>query len=243
MKIAFCYSAHLRHYRRAYNSILNSIYEPFSKIGEIDSFIHTWDTLGPSFSWRVYHNNTEGLDQIKTDENDVISLYKPKKIVVENYQEAIPKLLLKNYTHKEPTNPALFKDGILSTLVTFYKIWQANELKKDYEKENNFKYDIVVRLRPDSGYTSLPPLSTIDYDYIYLPGPFGDGLANDYFALSNSENMDKYSECFVRLKEIYARHEYDFGGERTLFYHLTSLGNNLNMKIRTLDNGFQGEKV
>jgi hypothetical protein len=31
----------------------------------------------------------------------------------------------------------------------YYSIYKSNELKKQYEIENNFKYDYVIRLRMD----------------------------------------------------------------------------------------------
>jgi len=217
MRIAFCFSAHMRKYKNYFNDYIDNVYYPLSKLGEIDVFIHTWDTLGPKHSWHTFSTGTEGLDLIKTDPIEIASFYNPKTLFIENYEKTKPILYLKNYTHKKPGTPALYQEGICSTTVSYYKIWACNELKKDAERREGFKYDIVVRLRPDMRYTKFR-IDRMDFKNVYVQY-HRDGVTFDQFAIGGSAAMDVYSNCFARIGRIY-QDDFDFGGERTLWRHI-----------------------
>ena len=49
-------------------------------------------------------------------------------------------------TNKKPQSKNNLKPNTISM---FEKIYKCNKLKSDYEKQFNFKYDIVIRMRPD----------------------------------------------------------------------------------------------
>ena len=79
--------------------------------------------------------NKEGLDQNK---KDLEKLFKPKKYII--------------------NNPSFYGNGTFpfpcihtppTPYYSFYNIFKSNELKKQYETENNFKYDLVIRSRAD----------------------------------------------------------------------------------------------
>jgi hypothetical protein len=80
-----------------------------------------------------------------------------------------------------------------------------------------FKYDIVVRLRPDMNYSLLKP-EIFDFKNVYVQY-HRDGQTYDQFAIGGSESMDVYSNCFARIAQIYQQ-TYDFGGERTLWRYI-----------------------
>jgi|APSaa5957512622_1039677.scaffolds.fasta_scaffold109355_1 hypothetical protein len=79
--------------------------------------------------------------------DDLIELYKPTKILVENQDDIAMKGLinLKNINklrvehNKIPSN----------YMFQFYTIYKCNELSKEHEKEVNIKYDIIIRCRFD----------------------------------------------------------------------------------------------
>ena len=86
-----------------------------------------------------------------------------------------------------------------------YSIWKSNELKKQYEKENDIIFDVVIRIRYDSLIEDQFNLSNyIDGD-IFIPFGgdwggttcgFGQAGINDQFAIGKSKIMDSYSNMF-----------------------------------------------
>lgn len=122
-------------------------------------------------------------DKIKQDINTLIS---PKKIkFVQNYEE----------------NNKIS----VGTMSMYNKIFLANELKKEYEIENNFTYDFVIRIRPDLIIKEYLPDYIFDNmdDKIYFPfisNIFGYFGYPDFLAIGNSRIMDIYSNIFLYLK-------------------------------------------
>ena len=95
----------------------------------------------------------------------------------------------------------------------FYGIEQAVKLKKEYEEENNFKYDYVIRMRSDLLFLQ-PPGEFEDYDQSKLhvfdvqPGPdwIQTGVKDygilDIIAWGGSDVMDKYGTIYSNLQRI-----------------------------------------
>lgn len=79
----------------------------------------------------------------------------------------------------------------------FHKIKTVNDMKREYEVTNGFRYDVVVRWRPDTYLRT--PIEIIREDKWFVPkhGDFG-GL-NDQMAWSTSENMDFYSTLYDQI--------------------------------------------
>lgn len=127
MRIAICMSGQLRNWRIAAENQLwfwTTINRPEL---EIDYFIHTWD----------YSGDREGASKpyifrdISDDEfNEVIDFYKPKKFLIE----------------KKKQEEFRFNDHWSSL---FYSFVKTVNFKREYELENGFNYDIVVKTRPD----------------------------------------------------------------------------------------------
>ncbi len=89
-----------------------------------------------------------------------------------------------------------------NTYLMFKKIYLCNKYKLDYEKEHKFKYDLVIRIRPDLLITSTIPKLKLDDNTIYFPqltAPLYKYVLKsfikitDQIAFSNSSSMDKYS--------------------------------------------------
>jgi hypothetical protein len=100
--------------------------------------------------------------------------------------------------YKKDANNMVY-NGYLSM---FNKIYLSNELKKQYEKENNFIYDYVIRIRPDLVVKQYLPREVFEKnnDKIYIPFSFTghDWLGfPDCMAIGNSKNMDIYSNIFL----------------------------------------------
>ena len=129
MKIALLLHGHLRSFKKTYPSL-----EYFVGFNNFDIFIHTWDNVERETE-SYYESNLK--ENYKVDEQEIINLYKPKKILIEE-QIVNQDLLNSNFKWQF--------DGLKFFFESFYK---ANKLKKQFEEENNFTYDVVIKFRPD----------------------------------------------------------------------------------------------
>jgi len=121
------------------------------------------------------------------------------------------------------------------SLPMFYKIHDANQLKKEYESANGFKYDTVIRVRTDLEYKDLNEVVEISAGYhaddeisttTNDSGREDDLFLNDTFAIGSSASMDVYANVFEGLKSYWDVSEYpDFpldkrAAECLLGYHV-----------------------
>ena len=137
MKIAVIFSGQIRTGVENSKSIFNFLgeYLPYC-----DFFVHTWDiTSYKNGDYQNSHSPNFNWDAIKLKEeylNEFLEIYKPLKYEMTpflKYREE-----MENSPSQLPPMPAWT-----------YSFWKSNELKKEYENENNFKYDYVIKLRTD----------------------------------------------------------------------------------------------
>ena len=101
-------------------------------------------------------------------------------------------------------------------------MYRCNELKKEYEKDNNFVYDLVIRTRYDLAYhnpiivtehleanNKIAVLKNYQEDQdifqsLNKPMP-------DIFSFSNSKNMDIFCSVFPNMQEISKNLDIPFG--------------------------------
>lgn len=177
-KIALCLSGQPRSVELAFPYVKNNI------LGGNDVTVFT-------FSWGKNNQN-------------ILDLYKPALSIVRE-QNVIPDF--SQYTRFPPPQPNWkVKDPKLSTWSQLYAIAECNELKKQYEKENNMVFDWVIRSRFDFAINTYIPFEVLDNSKLYIPNcrmtPERD-FGNDQFAFSSSENMDNYSRCFYHINDFY----------------------------------------
>jgi hypothetical protein len=86
----------------------------------------------------------------------------------------------------------------------FKSIYESNELKKQHEIENNFKYDIVIRYRFDVMIDNIPDFTAYDMNKLNIKIGHIDNLKvfNDIFAFSNSLNMDIFCDVYNNIQNI-----------------------------------------
>jgi hypothetical protein len=179
MRTAFCFSGELRSIDKTYDLLKNKLMNRFS---DYDIFYHTWND----------DPDMEKLHYIEKDPHTKDILIEERKTFDES-----------SYNTRKRDEVSV--QGMLRQL---YCLKQCNTLKLIHEVKNSFKYDIVVRIRPDTlivNHTFLE--KTIEQwdmkNYIYT-SDHDDHLGyNDRFYLSNSENMDYISNRFDYLPEYY----------------------------------------
>jgi hypothetical protein len=146
-KIALCLSGHTRNFLKPYYALQKYLLDKY----EIDIFIHTWAYDGHLENLHDTSGNHRKIieNKNKVDQETLKLLYKPKNLIIEdptsnNFILNIPKKIkLNNYKSK---GPILNNYNVWSQM---YSIYNANKLKIEYEKKNNFEYDFVIRMRFD----------------------------------------------------------------------------------------------
>lgn len=141
-KIAICISGEPRKYKDTYES-----FKEYYKEHDVDVFIHTWDSTSlPGNNGEKPVQGTITHYSADTLVDDIKSKYNPVMMKVESKQT------LKDVV-KHLRIPWVYMDGIINTnslsVSQWYSIQQCFALKRQYEEENNFKYDIAIRTRFD----------------------------------------------------------------------------------------------
>lgn len=178
----------------------------------VDIFVHTWwdeSAVGNTFDFpsKLKYGRTGKWEQNSIEK--IQSLYKPIKIVHEKQ---------KQFTYH--TDVSLEMQSPISLYSMTYSINQSNKLKSDYEVENNFVYDCVIRTRFD---ILLPvfslDLQTLNMDKLYISGEIKP-LLNDQFGMGNSAIMDYYSSLHDKIDDYYDEGYRDFVNEHFLRHHI-----------------------
>lgn len=224
MKVALCIAGQMRGYLEAYPSVKKNIIDVFDP----DIFIHTWDEVGsssnihrrvlpfpmanylprklihdkPYFLSLFTHFSAELESQSMVNEAELHKLYSPKACIVE-----------KSPTLEESDNffgftvPSQMKKKQPKSIWSrnlYYKIYECNKLKKDFEQRNNLKYDLVIRLRPDLSIGEIIS-SEIDKNKLYFRYYSIDTsyqVADQYF-YSDSDTMDKVCDIYNHIDAIW----------------------------------------
>ena len=144
-----------------------------------------------------------------------------------------PKLDLSGINHIQAEE----RGGINGYMQMLYAMKKCNEMRLQYEKKNNFKYDRIIRSRLDVKYFNELPSDFDDYDienYIYIPDFHCWGVVqgagyNDRFAVSNRNSMSIYLSEYDYIKK-YSLMGHTVHAESSLYYHL----NYHNQKVRSV---------
>jgi len=130
MKIAICMSGQLRSWEIAKENQkwFWTTHHQYSEDNTPDYFIHTWDYSG--------------------DRTGVSRPYEMRNVTQKEFDKVIEWYEPKKYIFDKEKNPELFYgNDHWSSL--FYSFSQSVMLKRQYELENNFEYDLVIKTRPD----------------------------------------------------------------------------------------------
>lgn len=210
MKIAICLSGQPRFVEKGIESLNKNIL--INK--DIDVFIHSWfdkDNKDIKFDSSQPHLNFNvGTQNEKTEE--LLNSIEPKKIILEKP---------KNFDHLShlPDLPTAKQTRLASM---FYSMYQCNQIKTDYEKENGFIYDLVIKTRIDIQYNhQVNILKLINKDiknHIFCPKKYQDCRMNDSYPtksnfsyssladtwfMCSSENVDKCCQIYPNFENIY----------------------------------------
>jgi hypothetical protein len=186
MMIAVCLSGSIK------NTKSIEYIEKLSNKHLVYIFIHTWNISN------LDEFNSTLWSKSNTLELENINLFNPKKILIEDFSDR--QILLQNLF-----NAADFKNKArhdIGTVSMYYSIFKSNELKKEYEKENNITFDCVIRSRFDSDIISELEIESYDLSKVNIPIGKDWGGLNDQFAFGNSDSMDIYSDLINNLSSV-----------------------------------------
>ena len=211
MKVALCFSGEARNFRSAIHSQHLHIIKKYN----CDIFMHTWmyDGLYTKNSrncpWSPNFDINE-FNEHHTDEHligkELFALYNPKKIKIDYPDRHF-------FMSLAPAD----KQNLYGVFMMYYSIYHANELKKQYEAERGFVYDMVIRCRFALAFSQCDLITDNPSNKIYLPpnentnvsftpemkerlrvqGP--SFMPNDQFANGTSVAIDYYSRLFLDL--------------------------------------------
>tara|TARA_B100001964_G_scaffold224410_1_gene271181 strand:- start:345 stop:1142 length:798 start_codon:yes stop_codon:yes gene_type:complete len=161
--------------------ISNNFRKYITSSNDVDFFIFSWQT---------------------DKEKEFEEYFKPKKM------ELTPQIYFKYPTH--------FMDDIDNKrILAHYSRWygfkRVMKLRKEYEKENNFKYDLVINARFDMCWNSIFNFNELDSNKVHLaetidrqygwPNSICKNELIDHIYAMNTENMDKFATMFNHLDE------------------------------------------
>ena len=115
------------------------------------------------------------------------------------------------------------------TISMYNSYYRVSQIKQEHENRNGFKYDWVIRTRPDFGLNKPIRFQELDNSKLYVVDgsiPTIDNRAFDCnFAFGNSENMDTYCDLFNNLEDyVLNKCAGPVVGEPLLFHHLYNNG-------------------
>lgn len=212
MKVALLVVCQPRYYELGFPFINNCLIKPFNP----DVFIHCWfdqNYIGRPYSaspWNAGHSDVMKPNTIQ----EMLHLYKPKSFTFEP-EKFWDNNLQRSYEQNK---------GRQYSYITFsqaYSQWYANELKCQYERINNFKYDWVVKIRTDWKIQTLLPLSMMNKDKLYVPDNCRNPkFINDQFAVGSSDNMNVYTSLFPHIDNYFVFDNIQLVGETMITHHL-----------------------
>ena len=235
-KIAICISGYLRTFEECYPSISKNIIEG----NDVDIFIHTYDKIGNSSGWRHPIDLTEDINM-----NFLESIPNIKVLAVQKWD---------NIKHKfqkfRKYQPAITNIDVIACI--FYKIYMCNQLRKEYEIENNIKYDLIIRMRGDQVFEKKINLDFPENKILINSYPWGDEdyihqfvgedcgkegcrneteWINDRFSVGNSDNIDYLCDLYNHFAELIENEQYS-ELEHILYKHLNN--GNIELEKRKL---------
>lgn len=209
MKIALCFSGQPRFISECAEYFKKNVIAEY----DVDVFAHLWFDedlqnkpykYGGSGEWvnqRIPSNAIEKFEEI----------YKPKKLIVEKSKRFLDSNLSNNYlpTQKRYKQGSIqnsdepnFEIRDVNNIISYYySLMKVCALKKEYEYDNDFKYDYVIKTRTDSIVHNQIEYGGFSTDTVFFSGIQNqpDGMINDWFNFGGSKVMDSFMSAFPVL--------------------------------------------
>lgn len=199
MKIALCFCGHVRTGDYAADNILRYIGDLFPNV---DFFMHTWKDN----YYKGVAPRSVMIENICKERNctyrelprSITHPYTPPDTmyVIEQMQEKykiqFKKIKIESFVHTE------VKEKMKGGFTPHWYSWaQSTNLKKEFEVENNFKYDIALKIRPDILFPKTESLQA-EIDHC-LKNSIHESIfiKDDVLYIGTSEIMDRSTDIVM----------------------------------------------
>jgi hypothetical protein len=229
MRVAICLSGQLRTWKKC-NKSVKKLIEHLNH--DVDIFCHTWNFDTPSIS----HAPHTGKETIRVHSphtiEEALSAYNPVKYFVEDQEKNIKTI---NDVIERSLNFKNKRPPITQSSAQFYSLGESTRLKSEYELENNFKYDVCIRLRYDQHIpeNQMSYISDIigqvkDNTVYTVHNRSGNGypemVYGDIFWISNSDTHNKIALFYNNIHLIDSKLFFGSPPENVLTHYINSLG-------------------
>jgi len=211
MRIALCFSGQPRFIDKVAPMIKENIIGDY----DVDVFGHLWFDeelqskpykYGGAGGWKNQRIDPDAIEQFK-------KAYNPKGLIVESSKKFLNSNLSNNYGASlkrykwgaidNPEEPNFAVRDVNNITSYYYSLLKVCTLKKEYEYEHDFKYDLVIKTRTDTivhnkiDYSSFANVK----NSVFYSGNQGqmDGMINDWFNFGPSKAMDAFMSPFPVL--------------------------------------------
>ena len=202
MKVAVLITGQLRDYKVNYTNHIKHLIEP----NNADVFVYactknTLHSCGVSLDQKYYMTNEYAEDEIKESVKEIYGGYLKGVIVDKN--EKLPE---DNFG-----TLGYFRTRMQNQIDN---IGKGFEMAKEYAKKNNFKYDVIIRSRPDNSMYLRPVdvskaefRENLLYSTVFTPSGHRDMC---FFAMSDPKTFERYCSYEYLKGEDPARTDSDF---------------------------------
>lgn len=187
MKLCILLSGLQRNFEPFIENQLNYVINKYN----LDVFIFTSDENKNRY-------NSSCIDYITRQkyDNDIQFFYNKyknlKKIYIDNDNNKFNDFILKNNIKKN-------RNHTLNMISSYFKFNECIKLMEDYENDNNFKYDLVLRCRLDFfAFDNFININNVDKNIIYLPVSKYNCHHDDSGILMNRHCID-YVKEFINI--------------------------------------------
>lgn len=225
-RIALCLSGQARTWKRCHENWISTFYHLGS---DVDIFCHFWDYNSlPRQSYTIPGKSAgmafEDVPLSDEEKHEIEHVLRPKKLAFEK------KLEIQEDFYKVKNKVSWW------CIDQFSSMMKCAHLKRSYEIENRFQYDVVFRLRSDLFFTNQITLEpTILPNTLYSVHNSFDRYWNAYrisdiFFYADSHTYDQAAGFYRNLRYLDASYvtrdhkKVDFPPELAFYYYLKSVG-------------------
>lgn len=203
MRVALCISGQPRSWKKSYTNWIDHLLPGVEK----DIFFHFWDYNTLPTIVAQSGATPEDVPISEDEKQEIIAAYQPKKYKFDN----------RNVNPTGEKDPSLLTEYVSKPLgwwcrSQFFSLYYAANLKRQYEIENGFEYDVVFRMRSDLYFMenlNMPDRVLPNCVYSKSNGymdSFETFMIGDTFYFSDSYTYDQVSEFIHALYFIDGNH-------------------------------------
>jgi hypothetical protein len=190
MRIAICFSGMIRtgiHASYSIKQFLRKYYD------SCDFFAHTWDISQE----KRFHPDCPFVKNTNFDKPE-ISSYSLLDTFSDAYDRKFQSIVVENFYNWNAKFIKEYKD--FSPL--WYSWYKSIQLKRQYEIDNNFRYDFVIKMRPDIVFPEDRNIEDEINHYekntdVFYANGYQPIRIDDVLFYSNSSLMDRASKFFI----------------------------------------------